>query len=89
MVSHRIGDKNILPYMHVILTYLFGLAFVPNALMFVEGWLLWENIVISLNTLGREGVIEARFEGAEFPQQISGIGRQLPEDFVMRGLTWA
>ena len=23
------------------------------------------------------------------PQQLSGTGRQLPEDFVMRGLIWA
>jgi hypothetical protein len=89
VVSQRIGDKNILPYMHVILAYLFGLAFVPNALIYVEGCVPWENITIFLNTLGRSGVVEARFEGTEFPQQMSGTGRQLPEDFVMRGLIWA
>lgn len=32
---------------------------------------------------------DARFEGTDFPQQMSGTGRQLPEDFVMRGLIWA
>ena len=89
VVSQRIGDKNILPYMHVILAYLFGLAFVPNALIYVEGHVPWENITIFLNTLGRSGVVEAHFEGADFPQQMSGTGRQLPEDFVMRGLLWA
>ena len=88
VVSQRIGDKNILPYMHVILAYLFGLAFVPNAVIYVEGWLPWENIVIFLNTLGRSGVVEARFEGAEFPQQMSGTGRQLPEDFVEEQRDW-
>jgi hypothetical protein len=89
VVSQRIGDKNILPYMHVILAYLFGLAFVPNALIYVEGHVPWENIAIFLNTLGRSGVVEAHFEGADFPQQMSGTGRQLPEDFIMRGLLWA
>jgi hypothetical protein len=89
VVSQRIGDKNILPYMHVILAYLFGLAFVPNALIYVEGHVPWENIAIFLNTLGRSGVVEAHFEDADFPQQMSGTGRQLPEDFVMRGLLWA
>ena len=89
VVSQRIGDKNILPYMHVILAYLFGLAFVPNALIYVEGNVPWENITIFLNTLGRSGVVDARFEGIDFPQQMSGTGRQLPEDFLMRGLIWA
>ena len=27
--------------------------------------------------------------GEEFPQQLSGTGRQLPEDFPMRGVMWA
>jgi hypothetical protein len=86
IVSQRIGDKNILPYIHVILAYLFGLAFVPNALIYVEGFIPWESISIFLNTLGRFGVVESRFEDTDFPQQMSGTGRQLPEDFVMRGL---
>jgi hypothetical protein len=89
VVSQRIGDKNILPYMHVVLAYLFGLAFVPNALVYIERFIPWENITIFLNTLGRSGVVESRFEGTDFPQQMSGTGRQLPEDFIMRGLVWA
>jgi hypothetical protein len=79
VISQRIGDKNILPYMHVILAYLFGLAFVPNALIYVEGCVPWENVTIFLNTLGRSGVVEACFEGTDFPQQMSSTGRQLPE----------
>jgi hypothetical protein len=89
VVAQRIGDKNTLPYMHVVLAYLFGLAFVPNALTYVEGCVPWEDIVVFLNTLGRSGVFEAHFEDSGFPQQMSGTGRQLPEDFVMRGLIWA
>lgn len=73
--TQRIGDKNILPYMHVILAYLFGLAFVPNALIYVKGHIPWEDITIFLNTLGRSGAIESRFEGTDFPQQISDTGR--------------
>jgi hypothetical protein len=64
----------------------FGLAFIPNALTYVEGCVPWGNITIFLNTLGRSGVVEAHFKGIDFPQQLSGTGRQLPEDFVMRGL---
>jgi hypothetical protein len=89
VISRRIGDKNIVPYMHVVLAYLFGLAFVPNALTYIENHVPWEDITIFLNTLGRADVVVSQFEGTEFPQQISGTGRQLPEDFVMRGLIWA
>lgn len=42
-----------------------------------------------LNTLGRSEAEESRFEGSAFPQPLSVTGRQLPEDFVMRGLIWA
>jgi hypothetical protein len=90
VVARRIGDKNILPYMHVILVYLFGLSFVPNALLYVEGCVPWGDIEIFLNSLiGRSDVVDAGFEGTEFPQQLSGTGWQLPEDFAIRGLIWA
>jgi hypothetical protein len=90
VVAQRIGDKNILPYMHVYLSYLFGLAFAPKAFIYVEGTVPWKDIAIFLNTLGRSGVVEARFEDREFPpQQMTGTGQQLPEDFAMRGLNWA
>jgi hypothetical protein len=89
VVSRRIGDKNIVPYMHVVLAYLFGLAFVPNALIYIENHVPWEDITIFLNTLGRADVVASQFERTEFPQRMSGTGRQLPEDFVMRGLIWA
>jgi hypothetical protein len=87
VVAQRIGDKNTLPYLHVYLAYLFGLAFVPEALIYVEDSVPWEDIAVFLNTLSRSGVAEARFEDREFPpQQMTGPGQQLPEDFVMRGL---
>jgi hypothetical protein len=59
---------------------------VGNALTYVEGCVPWEDIIVFLNTLGRSGVFEAYFEDPDFPQQMGGTGRQLPEDFVMRRL---
>jgi hypothetical protein len=75
--------------MHLILAYLFSLAFAPNTLIYIEGCIPWEGITIFLNTLGRSGVIDTHFEDTDFPQSSSGTGRQLPEDFIMRGLIWA
>ncbi|KAF7514335.1 hypothetical protein GJ744_000105 [Endocarpon pusillum] len=89
VIFQRIGDKNVLPFVHVVLAFLNSVAHVPEAALFVEGQVPWESIVTFLNTLGRSGVLAARFEGSAFPQPLSGTGRQLPEDFIMRGLIWA
>lgn len=89
VVCQRIGDKNILPYMHVMLAYIWSLAHVHGAIEYVELHLPWEDIAVFLNTLGRSGVVESHVECSGFPQTISGTGQQLPEDFVMRGLIWA
>ena len=70
VVSRRIRDKNIVPYMHVVLAYLFGLAFVPNALIYIENHVPWEDITMFLNTLGRADVVASQFEGTEFPQRM-------------------
>lgn len=89
VVFQRIGDKNTLGFAHVILAFLNSLAYVPEALVFVESQVPWESIVNFLNTLSRSGTLAPRFEGAAFPQLSSGTGRQLPEDFIIRGLIWA
>jgi hypothetical protein len=88
-VAQKIGDKNIVPFMNFILSFLWSLAYIPGGLMFVESYVPWLRIVTFLNTLGRSGVSEERIESTSFPQPISGTGRQLPEDFPMRGLIWA
>jgi hypothetical protein len=75
--------------MDVELAYLWSLAHVPDALQYVQGHVPFEGLVGFLNTLGRSGVDESRVIGDDFPQQLSGTGRQLPEDFPMRGLLWA
>ena len=89
VVAERVGDKDIVPYMHSTLVYIYGLAFVPSALQYVEAYIPWDQIAIFLNTLGRSGTDPKHFEGADFPEHRSGTGRQLPEDFLLRGLVWA
>jgi len=89
IVAQRIGDKNIVPFMHVVLAFIWSLTFVPGALVYLEPNIPWDRIVMFLNTLGRSGVIDSRIESEGFPQVLSGTGRQLPEDFPMRGLIWA
>ena len=89
IVAGKVGDRNILPFMHLTLAFLWSLSYVPGSLVYVENYVPWAKLVLSLNTLSRSGVVDAKVEAKEFPQQQSGTGRQLPEDFLMRGLVWA
>ena len=89
IVAAKIGDKNIVPYMHSTLAFLWSLSFVPGALPYLHAYVPWSRLVMFLNALGRSGVYNAQVESAKFPQASSGVGRQLPEDFPIRGLVWA
>ncbi|KIW27399.1 hypothetical protein, variant 1 [Cladophialophora immunda] len=89
IVAAKLGDRNILPFLHLTLAFLWSLSYVPGALIYVENYVPWSVLVLSLNSLSRSGVVDAHVESKEFPQQQSGTGRQLPEDFPIRGLVWA
>jgi len=84
-VSKRMGDRNIVPFFHVVLAYLYGVAFIPPAFLYVKGFIPWYAIAFFLSTLGRSGAVEARYEGEEFPTK-SGSTGHVPEDDSLRGL---
>ena len=88
-VAQKIDDKNCVPFMSFILSFLWSLAYIPGGLIYLESYVPWNRIITFLNTLGLAGVSRERVESEDFPQPISGTGRQLPEDFPMRGLVWA
>lgn len=88
-VANKVGDRNVLPFMHITLAFIWSLSYVPGALVRVEQYIPWASIILCLNTLSRSGVSDLRVEAKEFPQQQSGTGLQLPEDFLIRGLAWA
>jgi hypothetical protein len=84
ILSQRIGDKNIVPFIHVFLAYRWSLAHVPDALAYVQQVSLRESSVrfpITLGCLSADQV-----HNSEFPQPLTSTGRQLPKDFLMRGL---
>ncbi|KEF50852.1 uncharacterized protein A1O9_13095 [Exophiala aquamarina CBS 119918] len=89
IVAQKVGDRNILPFMHITLAYIWSSSYVPGALIFVENYVPWAKLVQALNSLSRSGVSDNRIEAKEFPQQQSGTGPQLPEDFLIRGLVWS
>jgi len=87
LVLKHIGDKNVLPHVHVSLAFLWSLALVPEAMMYIQAEIPWEKLVFFLNTLNRQGVNESRLESDSFPL-LDGTTSQLPEDFAMRGQVW-
>ena len=86
IVTQRIGDRNIVPYVYS--TCISWDWYLSGALQHVQGHVPFSALVNILNTSGRSGVDESYVTGDEFPQQLSGTGRQFSEDFPMRGLLW-
>jgi len=85
-VASHIGNKNIVPFMHMVLAYLLALTWVPGASVYIENCIPWNQVAQFLNTVGRSGVCYDNVEGKDFPKSFGGSKRQLPEDFAMRGL---
>ncbi|KAL6240629.1 hypothetical protein RBB50_012456 [Rhinocladiella similis] len=89
IVAAKVGDRNTLPFLHFTLAFLWSLSYVPEALIYLENYVPWNKLVLSLNSMSRSGVIDNEVKSPAFPQQQSGTGRQLPEDFLMRGFKWS
>lgn len=86
-VADHIGDKNIVPFMHMVLAYLLALTWIPGASVFIEECIPWEKLAQFLNTVRRSGVSYDNIESNVFPKSYGGGNkRQLVEDFAMRGL---
>jgi SPFH domain / Band 7 family len=83
----RSTDEQIVSFMHVILAFQWSLTFTPSTLQRVEAYLPWDKLVSFLNTLAMPGTVEGL--AGEFPKPKRGSGRQIPEDFTMRGLIWS
>lgn len=81
----RIGDKNVLPLVHVYFVFFMSLAAVEKAMVYVEKGIPWREICSFLNSLANPEALTSRVVGEAFPKPDDGVGRPLPEDFIMRG----
>ncbi|PVH86360.1 hypothetical protein DL98DRAFT_582931 [Cadophora sp. DSE1049] len=89
IVLHRIGDPNVLPFLHVTLVFMYHLARHPLAMKLLEASFPWQSLTVMLNTLLAPYSTQARIESTDFPLPIKDDVRPFPEDFAMRGLLWA
>ena len=89
IVLERIGDPNVLPFIHVTLVFLLRLSRHPAAAHLVEANLPFTLLAIMLNTLLVTLGASSTIEGENFPIPEKDDARPFPEDFAMRGLLWA
>ena len=89
IVLHRIGDPNVLPFIHVTLVFMFYMAQRPRAMRLLGADFPWEALTVMLNTLLFRYSTTLRIESPEFPLPVKDDVRPFTEDFAMRGLLWA
>ncbi|KAF7894675.1 uncharacterized protein EAF01_010125 [Botrytis porri] len=92
IVLKRIGDLNVLPFVHVTLVYLHHISQFDNATALLALGFPWQLLNIMLNTLlCSYGTLEC-IEHNGFPslkKNENDYVRPFPEDYAMRGLSWA
>ncbi|KAK7750030.1 hypothetical protein SLS62_008022 [Diatrype stigma] len=90
VIFRRIGDNNVLPFVHVIMVFIFHLTHYPDAISLVDDDIPWELLSVLLNSLLQSYRDYERIRSSDFPRQAKEVlPRPLPEDFAMKGLPWA
>ncbi|RYO79196.1 hypothetical protein DL766_006947 [Monosporascus sp. MC13-8B] len=89
IVFRRTTDPNVLPFMHVTMTFIYHLARFPDAIALIEDDFPWELSCAMLNSLLLSYREYGRILSDKFPRQHEEPApRPLPEDFAMKGLPW-
>lgn len=89
IVLRRIGDPNVLPFIHVSLIFMFRMSRFSRAMDLLAPAFPWQSLVIMLNTLLKSYQSLNRIEDNKFPSPEKEDVRPFPEDYGMRGLLWA
>jgi len=88
IVLQRIGDPNVLPFIHVMLIFMFNMSRSPGAMRFLHADFPWDLLSIMLNTLLASYGSPSRIVNEKFPLPEKDDVRPFPEDFAVRGLLW-
>ncbi|ESZ90809.1 hypothetical protein SBOR_8814 [Sclerotinia borealis F-4128] len=89
IVLQRIGDPNVLPFIHVSLVFMFRMSQFSGAMDILVPTFPWQSLAIMLNTLLKSYKTFSCIEDKKFPLPEKDDVRPFPEDFGMRGLLWA
>jgi hypothetical protein len=88
IVLRRIGDPNVLPFIHAALVFMYRMSRHSGAMNILGADFPWELLSVMLNTLLVSCDSTATIENDTFPSE-KDDARPLPEDFALRGLLWA
>jgi hypothetical protein len=86
-VLKRLGDKNVLPHVHVVLSFLSSFAAIPYVAPLIDE-APWSQIATFLNTLLKSERPEQIMPGSVFPSD-QADNLPLPEDYLIRGQLWS
>jgi len=84
----RLGDKNVYPLVHVYLVFIYSTVGVEKAMAPLECGIPWSDLASFLTALAKPEAMTSMVLGEKFPKPVEGVGRPLPEDFLMRGQLW-
>ncbi|KAI0487570.1 hypothetical protein F4859DRAFT_501915 [Xylaria cf. heliscus] len=85
VVFRRQDDMNVLPYVHVVMVFMFFLTRLPNALHHLEHRFPWKLLSLLLNRL-LDACDYDRIRSDDFPRESNDPPRPVPEDFALKGL---
>lgn len=89
IVLQRIGDPNVLPFIHVSLVFMYFMSRHPRAIRLLETNFPWQSLTVMLNTLLAPHRTPERIENPNFPLPVKDDVRPFTEDFALRGILWA
>ena len=89
IVLQRIGDPNVLPFIHTTLVFMSRMSHHTGAMSILGAEFPWELLSALLNTLLVSCETTRSIENDTFPSPEKDDVRPLPEDFALRGLLWA
>ncbi|KAL9598025.1 MAG: hypothetical protein Q9219_004781 [cf. Caloplaca sp. 3 TL-2023] len=85
IVLQRPGDKNVFPLVHVMFCFIWSLANVEKAMIYVERDIPWMDICTFLNALAKPGAMAPESRVGILPKLDEDRMHPLPEDFALRG----
>lgn len=87
LILEQQGNKNVLSSVHTFLAFIWSSALIPQSMMHIQADIPWTKLAIFLNTLIQPETEVP--ESNQFPIFETGSSKQLPEDFLIRGLAWS
>ncbi|MCJ1250116.1 hypothetical protein MMC30_007342 [Trapelia coarctata] len=84
----RIDDKNVFPLVHMYLVFIYSIVSVEKAMELFERGIPWSDLASFLTAIAKSEAMTSKVLGEQFPKPGEGVGRPLPEDFLMRGQLW-